>query len=513
MGSRTRTVLFTDMADYTATVARSDRAALVRLLARHEEAVAPVVQRYHGRIVKNLGDSFMCLFDAATDALRAAIELQGRLAETSEMTVRVAVNTGDVEEIDGDAFGEPVNLAARILSRTPAGEVWFGPGTRACMNPSEVAWEAVGRYTLKGIVGEVDVYRAVPAHRCWLPDALVAAHRRQRLVRLKRGETTFFGMLPTDPIVLLEGFTPGAPDLTEALARLPVLDPGSLFLSAWLVSPAERHAWCQAGHGLLVGTPQAIDRAFTDAARAVSRQSVSDTILLDGAHADLDLVISGLALPAVPIADVVTAYAYDLVADGRWMNRSDACVVRVEVVAEGPRLHVTSSGVRVDGRPREVGEIVPLGDGQRVEAGGRTHVYRTLTEDYVGCLLADTPMRLGVVAGQAAEVGREPGHPGLAFPDRRGQENLRWSMGPRAEKARAGGFTLDRALAGRRQASFELLGGEVRVTPLHDRCVTWVLRASGGPLERVSGPTVIGVGDEVVAGTTVIGLRAPEEGF
>ena len=48
------------------------------------------------------------------------------------------MTTGDVEEIDGDAFGEPVNLAARILAQTPAGEIWFAVGTRACMNDAEL---------------------------------------------------------------------------------------------------------------------------------------------------------------------------------------------------------------------------------------------------------------------------------------------------------------------------------------------------------------------------------------
>lgn len=513
MGSRTRTVLFTDMADYTATVARSDRAALVKLLVRHEEAVAPVVQRYHGRVVKNLGDSFMCLFDAATDALRAAVELQTQLAQSGDITVRVAATTGDVEEIDGDAFGEPVNLAARILARTPAGEVWFGPGTRACMNPSEIAWEAIGRFSLKGIVGEVDVFRAVPPHRCWLPEPVIVAQRRRGLLRVRPGEPLPTKTLAPEGAVLIEGFTPGTPELDKLLADLPVIDSGSLFLATWLVSPAVRHAWIEAGRGLVIGTPEAIERALAEASRVVTRSSASDTLMLPEPADSVEIVVSGLALPSVPIADVVTSYVYDLDAGGHWRNRSDACVVRVEVLPEGPRLHVTSGGVRVDGRPREVGEVVPLRDGQRVEAAGRSHIYRALTEDYVGCLLSDTPQRLTLTVDRAAEIGREPGFPGLAFPDRRGQENLRWSVGPRAEKARVGGFTLDRALAGRRQASFELVGGEVRVTPLHDRCVTWRMRASGGAIERLVAPTTLGLGDEIIAGTTVIGLRAAEQGF
>lgn len=504
-------MLFTDLADYTAAVSRSDRAGLVRMLTEHEELVAPVVHRLGGRVVKNLGDSFMCLFDAATDALKAALELQAFVASSGGVSMRIGLTTGDVEEIDGDAFGDAVNLAARILGKTPAGEVWFGPGARACMNPSEIPWEAVGRFVLKGIAGDVDVYRAIPPHRCWLPDPVVAAERKGKTLRVRRGEGVP-SFVPPDAVVLFEGFAPGSVDLQEVLARLPVLDPGQLYLATYHISPADRCAWTGAGRQLVVATPQALERALAESRRAPVRQTGSDTIVLDGGGSEVHLVIAGLALPAVPLAEVVASYFYDLLPDGRWVNRADSGLVRVEVHADGARLVVNQAGVRVDGRARGVAEVVPLREGTRVETAGQVHVYRELDQGYVGALLADTQMRLGVSEGQAAEIGREPQHPGLSFMDRRGQENIRWLSGPRSDKARLGGFTLDRALAGRRQATFEVLRAEVRVTPLHDRCLTYVLRAEGRGLERLDGPALVDLGDHVVAGTTVVGLRGPEQG-
>ena len=46
----------------------------------------------------------------------------GLLPGGTRLSGRLAMTTGDVEEIEGDAFGEAVNLAARILAQTPAGE-------------------------------------------------------------------------------------------------------------------------------------------------------------------------------------------------------------------------------------------------------------------------------------------------------------------------------------------------------------------------------------------------------
>ena len=137
MATATRTVLFTDLAGYTARVSRADRESLRQILDEHRQVVEPIMSRNGGRIVKNLGDSYMCLMRSATDGIKAGLEIIEAMRGPGGDTIRISVETGDVEEIDGDAFGEPANLSARILSKTPAGELWFGPGTRACMTESE----------------------------------------------------------------------------------------------------------------------------------------------------------------------------------------------------------------------------------------------------------------------------------------------------------------------------------------------------------------------------------------
>jgi len=509
LGTVTRTVVFTDLANYTARVSRSDRAELHEILKKHEGIVAPIVQRYGGAVVKNLGDSFMCLFLAATDALRAAMDVQELVTNTGEMSIRLAMTTGDVEEIEGDAFGEAVNLAARILSKAPAGEIWFGPGTRVCMNAAEIPWESVGRYGLKGIPGEKEIFRAVPAHRAWLPEPVSAAVKAGNLVRLRRGARP--PLLPPEPVVLLEGFIPGSPALMEAVDSLPVLNPASLWLAGYNINSEDRGAWTSSGRGIVVGTPEAIDNAIQEAFKVVTRTSGSDTIVLDvGLHADLELVMCGLALPTVPLSDVVSSYFYDLLPDGRWVNRSDRSILRVEVSAAGCRLQALSPGVTVNGRGLPSGDGLMLQNGARIGTSTGVLEYRAVQGGYTGLILADTEMRLGVVNGQTAELGREPDHPGLAFPDRRGQDNLRWCPGPRAARARANGFTLDRALAGRHQVSIVVAEDAIRVRPEHKRCPTYAVRGDSSKLERVDRAMTVDLGDMIVAGTTVVGLRAPE---
>ncbi|MEQ1568701.1 MAG: adenylate/guanylate cyclase domain-containing protein [Myxococcota bacterium] len=512
MGTVTRTVAFTDLANYTQKVSRTDREGLRKILAEHEALVAPIVERYGGRIVKNLGDSFMVLFVSATDAVRAALEIQNMVTGSGGISLRLAMTTGDVEEIEGDAFGEAVNLAARILAETPAGEIWFGPGTRVCMNAAETPWESVGRFRLRGIPGEKEIFRAVPAHRAFLPEALAQAVRQGNLVRIRRGARP--PLLPPDPVILLEGFTPGSPALMDAVDKLPVLNPASLWLVAYNIASEDRNSWTEGGRGLVIGTPDALEEALEEAQRAVTRTSGSDTIVLDvGVQADIELVLAGLALPAVPLSEVVSSYFYDLLPNGQWLNRSDRALLRVEVTPSGPKLHALAPGILVNGRTIASGDQVALTDEDEIRTPAGTMRFEVTNHGYAGLLLADTEMRLGVVNGTTAELGREPNHPGLAFPDRRGQENIRWCPGARAAKARQNGFTLDRALAGRRQAAIQVSGEVLRLKPLHEKCPTYVQRESHKQLDRVDlavGEVRVGVGDRVIAGTTVVMIKYPE---
>jgi class 3 adenylate cyclase len=505
--TRTRTVVFTDLKDYTSSVSRADRQGVRDLVATHKEMVPPVLERHGGVVVKNLGDSFLAVFNAATDAVRAALELVESARELLGFGIKVGLATGDIEEIDGDCFGDAVNLANRILSKTPAGEVWLSEATLLCMNQAEIAWERVGRFSLKGIPYEVPVIRAVPAHRAYLPEPVAQATREHRLVRIELGDP--MPPLPARSVILLEGFEPDSRALRETVDSLPVVDPADLWLVVYTISPLDRYTWTRAGRGLVVGVASTVRTAVEETLRPPSHVTGSDTIIIDMAVPSIfELVMAGLALPAVPMSEVVAGYTYDLLADGRWVNRSDHAIARVDCSPGAVKLTVLTPGVHVRGRQVTPGEQVTLDHGDEIRAPAGSVQYLHLGDaTYVGLLVADTLARLGVAPGQQVEVGREPNFPGLALPDRRGQENIRWCPGVRAAKARESGFTLDRALAGRRQAAVALGPGGASLISLHERCPTFVMRDDG--LERVSLPTSVQSGDLIVTGTSVISVREP----
>ncbi|GAB4362108.1 MAG: hypothetical protein Kow006_33230 [Gammaproteobacteria bacterium] len=511
MTTATQTILFTDLAGYTESVAGADREGLHRILRQHEKRVRPIVEQYGGRVVKNIGDSFLCLFPAATDSLRAALDIQHLDHGREALKLRLAVNTGDVEIIDGDAFGDAVNLAARILAKTPAGEIWFSHATRCCMNASEIPWEPVGTYRLKGVPGEQPCYRVVPEDRVWVPDRVARAARHRRLVRITPDHPA--NQLPPDPVVLFQGFQPGSTKLAAAVDALPTLSPDAIYLAAYCIASSERQAWLDAGHGLVIGTPQALafelDEHSHGAVLTGGDKADAHATLFFGAVdvVDLEAVIGGLALPAAPIADVVAAYHYDLKPDGAWATSADVSLMRIFVDEKGVGLEARCAEIALSGSLLEQGQTARLEKRVVINTPVGGFEFLPLKEEYAGVLLRDTDHKLGVKRGQTVEMGRKPAAPGLVFPTRGGQGNIRWCSGARARQAREQSFSLDRGLVGRRQYAVQVEGGTLTLEPLHKECATYVLR--DGRLVRVLERVPVRFGDHVVAGTTVVALRKP----
>ena len=103
---------------------------LVDLQAHLTELVKPVVERFHGRIVKTVGDGVMAEFGSAVEAVRSAVELQRGMAErnaglpeTRRQSFRIGLNLGDVIESAADLFGDTVNVAARLQALAEPGSI------------------------------------------------------------------------------------------------------------------------------------------------------------------------------------------------------------------------------------------------------------------------------------------------------------------------------------------------------------------------------------------------------
>jgi class 3 adenylate cyclase len=140
------------------------------MLALHEALLAPVIAAFGGRRVKSIGDAFLVVFPAPTEALLCAAGIQDRLwdharraAEADRIEVRAALAMGDVRLDAGDVYGEAVNLASRIEAQSEPGEIWFSEALYWSLDRGRVPVEELGWRTLPGLDEEVRLFRVARA--------------------------------------------------------------------------------------------------------------------------------------------------------------------------------------------------------------------------------------------------------------------------------------------------------------------------------------------------------------
>lgn len=163
-------ILITDIVGFTESTVKQTRSEQRQMMSRHNRIMHPLISRFRGRLVKSFGDGVLATFRSPTNALRCAMAIQDALTdhnrsvlESERIQVRAAINVGEVRVEKDDVFGEAVNLAARVETVVPSGEVYFTEAVYLAMNKAEISSENVGSFELKGIPEAVNIYR-VPQH-------------------------------------------------------------------------------------------------------------------------------------------------------------------------------------------------------------------------------------------------------------------------------------------------------------------------------------------------------------
>lgn len=201
--TRHLTILLTDIKGFTDKTSHKTRADIQTMLDEHRAVVLPLLEGGGGTLIKTIGDAFLMTFESPTNAVLAGVAVQEALAKLNEgrvaddrLDIRIAINAGEVNLVEGDVFGEPVNITARIEGIAEAGQVYFTEAVYLAMNKAEVPSSEVGLVQLKGIPEKIRVYKV---RREDPVGAESAAPSRPRL----------FGLLPPKTASAAPAFAPG----------------------------------------------------------------------------------------------------------------------------------------------------------------------------------------------------------------------------------------------------------------------------------------------------------------
>jgi adenylate cyclase len=163
---RLATILFADVAGYSRLMRLDEERTLTDLRAHLAELVAPMVDRFHGRVVKSLGDGVLAEFGSAVEAVRCAIELQRGMAERNaglpvdrRQSFRIGLHLGDIIVSDYDVFGDTVNVASRLQTLAEPGAIVLSASVHEQVRDKQaLPFRDLGTRNLKNIGRPVRAY-------------------------------------------------------------------------------------------------------------------------------------------------------------------------------------------------------------------------------------------------------------------------------------------------------------------------------------------------------------------
>jgi class 3 adenylate cyclase/tetratricopeptide (TPR) repeat protein len=209
--SEIRTFLFVDVRGYSRfTVEHGDEAA-ARLVAKFAALAQEGVAARGGEVIELRGDEALAVFSSVRQALRAAVELQGRFVRESvaepslPLAVGIGLDAGEAVPVEGGYRGAALNLAARLCSLAGPGEVLASDGVvHLAQKIDGLAYAERGLVQLKGFAEPVKVIQIVPeADHGDVPEGVVASDEAAAGIQVEQRLPIggFLGSLPSGALV------------------------------------------------------------------------------------------------------------------------------------------------------------------------------------------------------------------------------------------------------------------------------------------------------------------------
>ena len=170
---RLAAILAADAVGYSRLMAADERATVSALDAARA-VFRRQIEANQGRVIDMAGDSVLAVFETATGAVSSALSIQKELqsypaqpAGDRRLRFRIGIHLGDIiEKTDGTAYGDGVNIAARLEGLAEAGGICISSAVfDAIGRQLRLHFEPLGEQRVKNIDRPIRVYMVLSQAR------------------------------------------------------------------------------------------------------------------------------------------------------------------------------------------------------------------------------------------------------------------------------------------------------------------------------------------------------------
>lgn len=152
------TLLITDIVASTERAAELGNQRWADLNQAHFKILRRELERFRGIEVHTTGDGILATFDGPARAVRCGCAMSQALRELG-IGIRVGLHTGEYELIGREISGVAIHIAARVMSKAEANQVWVTSTVKDLIAGSGITFQDRGTHALKGVPGEWHLYQ------------------------------------------------------------------------------------------------------------------------------------------------------------------------------------------------------------------------------------------------------------------------------------------------------------------------------------------------------------------
>jgi class 3 adenylate cyclase len=166
------TVLFTDIAGSTNMTQSMGDAVAQQVVRAHNRIVRDALSQFNGTEIKHTGDGIMASFTTTSNGVDAAADMQkGTLKHNVNypdlpLGLKIGLNAGEPIAEDNDLFGTTVQLAARIVDKAQAGQIFVSAVVYGICSGKNYNFVRRGPFDMKGFEGGLTLHELI-----WNKDA------------------------------------------------------------------------------------------------------------------------------------------------------------------------------------------------------------------------------------------------------------------------------------------------------------------------------------------------------
>ena len=91
-----------------------DEEKAFELLTKNRQVQRPIIERFKGRWLKEIGDGVLACFNTVSEAVYCAKAIQEACLKEDDLKLRIGIHLGELVFEGEDVFGDGVNIASRI---------------------------------------------------------------------------------------------------------------------------------------------------------------------------------------------------------------------------------------------------------------------------------------------------------------------------------------------------------------------------------------------------------------